>query len=420
MTALAQQDVPRGGYRTVFGGAVANPAETQSIDLSATVSEAYDQNLAADLGGVTTSPYQMSGAYTSLVPQIDAAFRGKRVQFSATGSSHERYYRSLDRIIGVTQYAAAGVTLAVDRSTNVLFDQAISYGPAQLYALFGAEAAATLNELVPTSDYQTTSEHSRTYATRMSVTHSFDGRSSFSIDGDYRYTAFLGNATGFFNLPAADVGGKWAYAVSRDLKLRLGYTYRRTQYGPSIRPIEHDFDFGIDYMRPLSATRRATMGFSVGPTMVTGPLAPGTLSETRNHYRMIGDAFVGRQMGRTWHARAAYHRGLAYLAGLAAPVYNDGANVETGGFLNSRLDLLLSTAYALGSMAGQNGAGQFTSYTGDARVRVGLNHDTAAFVEGFFYDYAFDRNLLLPQFPSHFTRKGVRAGLTLWLPVRSR
>jgi hypothetical protein len=421
MTAIAQQqDLPRGGYRTVFGGAVANPAEAQSIDLSATIAEAYDQNLTADVGGVTTSPYQVSGAYTALVPQIDAAFRGKRVQFSATASSSERYYRSLDRVIGVSQNAAAAVTIAVDRSTTVVFNQAISSAPVQLYALFAAELPATLTDLIPTSDYQTTSEHSRTYLTQMSITHSFGDRSSLSMNGDYRYTAFLGNAPGFVNLPAADASGKWAYAVSRDLKLRLGYTYRRAEYGPSIRPVEQDFDFGADYTRPLSATRRATMGFSVGPTMVTGPLAVGALTETRNHYRLIGDAFVGRQMGRTWHARAAYHRSLAYLAALAAPVYDDGATVETGGFLNSRVDVLFSAACALGSMAGQSRPGQFTSYTGDARLRVGLNRDAAAFVEGLFYDYAFDRNLLLPGFPNHFTRKGVRAGLTLWLPVRSR
>jgi hypothetical protein len=418
--AFAQQDMPRGGYRTVFGGAVANPAETQSIDLSATVAEAYDQNLTADLGGVSTSPYQRSGAYTALVPQIDATFRGKRVQFSATGSSSERYYRSLDRVISVNQSAAAGVTIAVDGSTTVVFNQGFSSAPVQLYALFAAELPATLSDLVPTSDYQATSEHAHTSATQMSVTHSFNDRSSFSINGDYRYTTLLGNASGFYNLPAADAGGKWAYALSRDLKLRLGYTYRRAQYGPSIRPIEHDFDFGVDYVRPLSITRRATMGFTVGPTMVTGPLSAGALSENRNHYRLIGDAFVSRQTGRTWHARAGYHRGLAYLASIAAPVYNDGATAETGGFLNSRVDVLFSAAYALGSLAGQSGAGRFTSATGDARLRVGLNHETAAFVEGLFYDYAFDRNLLLPGLPGHFTRKGVRAGLTLWLPVRSR
>jgi hypothetical protein len=125
-------------------------------------------------------------------------------------------------------------------------------------------------------------------------------------------------------------------------------------------------------------------------------------------------------MGRTWHARAAYHRGLVYLGGVAAPLYNDGATVETGGFLNRRVDVLFSAAYALGSLAGQGGRGQFTSYTGAVNLRIGLTHKTAAFVEGLFYDYAFDQNVLLPGFPSRFTREGVRTGLTLWIPARSR
>jgi hypothetical protein len=123
-------------------------------------------------------------------------------------------------------------------------------------------------------------------------------------------------------------------------------------------------------------------------------------------------------MGRTWYARAAYHRGTSYVVGIVAPVRNDGVGVETGGFLNHRVDVLISAGYALGSIAGPTSRGH--SYNANARLRIGLRREAAAFVEGLFYDYAFDRSVLLPELPSHFTRNGVRAGLTMWLPVRSR
>ena len=51
-----------------------------------------------------------------------------------------------------------------------------------------------------------------------------------------------------------------------------------------------------------------------------------------------------------------------------------------------------------------------------------MNRNWAAYVEYLFYFYEFGEgsSLLPPGVPSGLTRNGVRAGLTLWIPVRHR
>jgi len=239
--------------------------------------------------------------------------------------------------------------------------------------------------------------------------------------GAYRYSNFVGNVPGFFDLNSTEVGAKYTYALDRHVNLRVGYTYRNTQVSRLLRPIEHDLDIGVDYTRPLSRTRRSQIGFSIGPTMVDGAIAPTDPEAATRHYRLIGDAFFERQMSRTWRARASYRRGIAYIEGLSGPVFNDGASVETGGFLNHRMDLTFSASAALGKMAAQKQAATFTTYTGNARLRVGLTSQWAVYLEGVVYEYTFDRALLLaPGLPTHLNRNSIRAGFTLRVPVRSR
>jgi hypothetical protein len=213
------------------------------------------------------------------------------------------------------------------------------------------------------------------------------------------------------------------------MKLRFGYTYRDTQYTAIDTLSEHDLDVGIDYSRPLSRTRRTTVGFSVGPTSGNVPVpapvsagvpSPGAASRSRQYW-VGADAFVIHQMGRSWNARGTLHRGLVYVEGLPSPVVTNAAAVVTEGFLNRRTDLVASAAYTEGVSAFDRSSGTFATYTGDVRLRFATSKLLATYVEYVYYFYNFDRNLALPPgLPPRFSRNGVRIGLTLWVPVRRK
>jgi hypothetical protein len=424
--AVAQS---RPNYPAVFGGASDKGSDARDVlSLSTTVTEAYDDNLRAE-ASAAPSVIQIGGVYTSLTPEVSLQAHGSRLDFGANGTSSFRHYPSFGQTLATNHNVGAGFSARVTRETTLMVNQSVNYAPQSLYGLFATSSTPVLGQLIAAEpDYQTSSAWSYTYGTTAAVSHTINSRASLSLNGDFRYTGYTANATGLSNLRSSDAGGRFMYAVKRGLGLRLGYTYRQARYAALFRTAEHDLEIGFDYSRPLSSTRRLTIGFSLGPslvstgaTQVTGLSASGQSQLGGDRYRVRGDVSLDYQIGRSWSARAEYHRGLSYVAGLAGPVYTDSASVETTGFLNRRVDFLLSAAYATGQMPSQSAAvAPFTTYTGDARLRFAVSHQCAAYVEGLFYDYAFDpRLVIVPGMPDHFKRTGARTGITLWLSARS-
>jgi hypothetical protein len=85
------------------------------------------------------------------------------------------------------------------------------------------------------------------------------------------------------------------------------------------------------------------------------------------------------------------------------------------------MDLSLSAAYSSGESMMLVEEPQFTTYTGDARLRIAVNTHWATYFEYLLYYYQFGQGVRLPLgVPSGLTRSGLRIGLTAWLPVRHK
>ena len=420
--ARAQGQQP--GFRPIFGGAAPPDANARrSLTMSLALSQAYDEDLLADAGATPQPGAQESGMYTSLTPIVGLTTHGRRFGFSLSGSSNLRRYGQFGRTSAINHNVAGGFSANIGRKTTIVANQAVSYAPSYFFALFGDSAATpTPGEPIEGgADYRTNSFQSYTSATNAALSHSISPRASFSFDGSIRKTNFVGNVAGVGDMQFSGGGGHYRYSASRGIVLNAGYS-RFESRNSLLRTTEHDLEAGVGYTRVLSATRRMTFGFNVGPTLAQMEVPiEGRWESQRGHLRVVGDASFERALSRTWSTRAFYRRGLTYVEALAGPVYTDTASVVATGFINRRADLLLSAAYVTGQMASQTAtAARFTTYTGDARLNVGLSRNIAAYVEGLFYDYAFDpRLIILPGVPSQFTRIGVRVGLTLWSGMTS-
>jgi hypothetical protein len=412
----------------LFGGAGVDANAHQSLNLSMSLIEAYDGNRLADVGSVTPTVFQTGGFYTGFVPGVDFASHTQRVHVAVTAGSNLRYYGDVHQVIATSHAVGAGLTAQVTRTTVLFVNQGVSYAPAYLYGLFAKTGGPAAGDVIaPAADYAMNTERSYAYVTNASVTQSLTPRTTLFLGADARYTTFVGHAPGFSDLHAYDAGGRITYAVNRDVKLRIGYTFRDTQYSAIHTFSEHDLDVGIDLSRPLSRTRRTTVGFSVGPTSANVPVPElaGVTSpapESRSRQYWVGaDAFLNHQMGRSWNARGTLHRGVVYVEGLPNPVFTNALAVVTDGFLNRRTDLVASAAYTEGVSAWTGTPGTFATYTGDVRMRFAMSKLLATYVEYVYYFYNFDRNLPLPpDIPPRFSRNGVRIGLTLWVPVRRK
>jgi hypothetical protein len=412
----------RAGFRPVFGGAAPPDADARmSLNTSLAVAAAYDQDLLAEAGAAPQPGVQSSGTYSSLTPLVSLVTHSRRVGVSLNGTSNLRRY-DVGRLAMMNYDLAGGFSADISRRTTIVANQAMSYAPSYLYALFGdAPASPTAGEAIAGApDFKTSSFQSYTYATSAVLNHAFSPRASFSVDGNVRRTDFVGNVAGVGDSQWSEAGAHYSHRLNGAIVLNVGYS-RWESRNALLRTTEHDLQSGIGFTRMLSATRRTTVGFNVGPTLaqIQVPIA-GQWESQGGRYRVVGDAFFEREIGRTWSTRAAFRRALTYVEGLAGPVYADTASVTTAGFVSRRTDLLFSAAYVTGEMASATTPAPFSTYMGNARLRIGLSHNLAAFVDGIFYDYTFDpRLIILPGIPPSYTRAGVRVGVTLWSSMTS-
>jgi len=417
-TARAQP-AQRPAAGAVFGGASASTSG-KALDLTVDINESYDQNVTVRSGPDEFSLFQGSGAYVVLTPNLDFVSHGNRVQWAMNAGSNGRYYSDTGEVIVTNESGAANLSVRLSSSTTMSLNQSVAYSASPFAGLFVPSVAPEIGSAAPpTSNYSLDAFKSYTSATGASVTHRISPRATLSFASDLGYTATPRTA-GYPSVQNRDVGGRIAYSLSRDLHLQFGYTFRQGQYEGSPRSTQHDLNIGIDYSRPLSRTRKTAISFMLGPTVASVPLTVGS-QDVRRQYRLIGDASLRHQVGRTWALQASYRRGIGNIEGFQAPVFTAAYSASASGFLGRRTDLSLSAAYSTGESALTTGTpDQFATYTGDARLRIAMTRMWATYVEYLFYDYNFNRTVLAAGLPPSLTRNGVRTGVTMWIPVRRR
>jgi hypothetical protein len=178
-----------------------------------------------------------------------------------------------------------------------------------------------------------------------------------------------------------------------------------------------EVEAGVDYGRPLSASRRLSLGAYVGSSILQ---LPDALEGTSRRYNQLSTrATLTYPFGRTWHAGAVYLRGVEYVPGLIEPVSKDSFTTSIDGSLTRRVDVLASAAYSNGKSALNVGSSTFETYTGDVRLRYALTRAFSTYVEYLYYFYdSHGSTPLAPGIASGLERKGVRAGLTLRVSPR--
>jgi hypothetical protein len=133
---------------------------------------------------------------------------------------------------------------------------------------------------------------------------------------------------------------------------------------------------------------------------------------------VVGDASLNHQIGRTWSARVFYRRGVGVIAGLNAPIFSDAATASVQGSITRRLEWSTVASYTNGDLGFVEQTNTFASYTGSSRLRYGLSRTLAVYTEYVVYRYQFANMASLPVgLPPTINRQGIRAGLTLWLPL---
>lgn len=417
--ALAQPERPERPYRGLFGGGVGN-AE-QLLTLNASTGAGYDDNVLADSsGGTGGGPggfdprHARSGSFGQFGGSLAYSLNRTRVSVGASAAASSRYYATLPTKLVATYSGSIGTSLQVAKGTRLQLSGTASRQPFLTLGLLpgafdpglGEPSLANFDAGIRRDDYLT-------YMSSVDLTQSLTRRAS--VTGSYarRTSEFTGASRDLRSWTGA---GRFSFSLSRGLGVHAGYGYTGGEFGliGGDRTVQgRHIDAGVDFSRALSFSRRTTLSFSTGSS--------GIVDRDRTYYRIIGNARLNREIGRTWNASLAYNRGVSFLETFGDPVLSDAATLSLGGMVNRRLQYHASAGLSVGDVGFGAGSSGFDTYTGGTGVTFGLTRALGLALDYTFYHYAFQAGALLPQgLPREMNRQSLTASLSLWAPLVHR
>jgi hypothetical protein len=401
-------------YRGIFGGGDAI-AGGPGLALRAAVFGGYDDNVIAGQSGSVGDRRPVAGSFAAAAGNLTYLVTRGRKSFGFSGASQYRYYDADGSWQQFNHAVDAGLSLPVGR--RAMFDarQSARFSPYYQFdvapGLPSSADGSIIEPPVVSPDDSLVALDSQTYYSSLGLSHPV-GRGGFRYNYGYRTNNFDDR---LFESSAHSAGADYSRRVSRYGTLRLGYGYRAVGYRVNAeRDVTmHNINIGGAYARPLSFSRRTTVGVSGGTAMVNA-------RDTRR-YRIVADATVHHEMGRTWVWRGAYTQGLQVVDVFPEPLFGHAVRTTLTGLIGRNYDVAIDGGYLTGGYTSGQQADAYGSYHGSATLRRALGRSLAAYVEYSYYKYSFeDPTTLQPFFGRDFERHGVRVGLTLWLPIFSQ
>jgi hypothetical protein len=120
-------------------------------------------------------------------------------------------------------------------------------------------------------------------------------------------------------------------------------------------------------------------------------------------------------MSRSWNLGASYRRGAGSIDGL----FSNSATIDLRGLLNPRVELSASAGYFQTDLGLAGLQSRYTTRYGSSRLQVAITRGLALYGQYGLYEYkAGSATPLAGGLPLQQQRRGARAGLTLWVPLR--
>lgn len=416
--AVAQvQRQPR-GYRGLFGGNEADPDSRQSLNFSFSVNGGYDDNATAGEGGGTSNPrFQQASTFLGGSAGLSYGRRWDRATLGASASASTRFYQDIPELETSTSYGGAiGLAVNLGPRTDLSFSQSVSYSPYYQFGFLPPVFAPGPGDVIaPNPDLVVAKREALSYATSVNLSRRLSRRGSFGFQYGHSRRDYSDEAFGRW--ASHHVGGAYTYALSRGLSLNAGYSYRRARHGSSDDAAGrnrdmHGINAGVNYNRTLSFSRQTTLSFATGSAMAKGLDREG---RARTHYRVIGNAALNHQIGRSWTATLGYSRGFGFADGFDDLYYSDSVVGSVGGYWGPRTTLSASVRWSNGRI-GLEETNRFDTLSFAAEMGFAVNRFTNLSAQAFYYRYDFD-TAPFPDYPTVLDRVGVRGGVSFWLPL---
>jgi hypothetical protein len=421
-----QQDRPERPFRGLFGAAPGDGSTGTTLSFTGALTAGFDDNIVSDQPNLDPR-VSVGGAVYNGNAGLIFSHSTTRSSVGMNLNASKRYFPANTDLNAASYGAGIGFERQLSRRTRFQVGQNIAYVPYYQFSLFPGLGAPGLGDGVPSNlDYAVTPQKSWILNSNVELNRELGRRSALRMFYGYGYQNMTTTPTASPELlvvpqeePVSDLtthsaGFQFRRSFTRNAGLRLGYSYRSGgyQFANNSDVTAHNLDIGVDYSRSLSIFRRTTFSFATGSSIVQ--------IDNERHFRVIGDVNLNHQLTRSWTARLSYNRGVGYVGGFNEPFFTDGLTASVGGFIGRRLSMNLTGAAVTGDLGVQAAGGNgVKTYSANFTAQYAFLQILAADFSAYSYKYDFDDpTASLPRgLPGQFERTGVRAGLSLWLPL---
>jgi hypothetical protein len=427
--------------RRPFRGIFGSPPDlnaNHSLMFNGSLYGAYDDNVLGALTargrGAEQRRLNGSGGYGGAHAGLNYGLRfsGERLSVGLSAGAQLRYiyYDNQSSFLPSYQdHASASTQFSLTRSLTLTAVQTVGFTQNHRFRLFPVEGQEFEEieiddgSIAPDPDLDLFQMSALRLSSRVTLNQNFGQHTTLSGGYSFRYVNFIEADEG--NEPPSrqyrDYGNHSVHArfqhsrpLSVHATLHLGYGIRMSdgRAGTGEPRAAHHINAGVSYSRALSISRRTSLNFSSGSTILSNERLSETNADPRLRFRINGNLSLVHELGRTWTARATYRRGLVFREGFEDPFDTDGASAAIGGLVTRRLAFSANGAWALSTMR-RDGQTGHRAFAGSAQLTYALSKYFAAFAQYHYYEFSFGQDIPLdPQFPRALDRQGARAGIT--------
>ena len=217
-------------------------------------------------------PRRSAASSRNLAATANYAWQRRGLQFAATGASTFRYYNDLGEVASVSHTAGVGFSAELARRTHLSVNQTVAYSPSYFYGLF-----PSVTTPVPGRGATCRAGLQRG---RLRVVYLWDdalavarGQQQGDADRNGRipiYEFHPRHGVAARSARSTTCVASTSHGMNRNASFRVGYRFSSGNFGYGLpgalsdNTTEQGVDVGVDYTKPLSATRRFVFGFSLG------------------------------------------------------------------------------------------------------------------------------------------------------------
>jgi hypothetical protein len=408
-------------YRGLFGGG--SGQMTQSLTLGLSMGGGFDSSVYVDNRADPNAVVPSTRRHSSFLQgsaSLDYMLNRETVSFGAGGGVAGAYYPALHRPVTPRYFADARATWRASTKSTLSGSYWMSFLPVTHLLPLPVGTDPSFGPDDPFDN--TTGAQAESYSTT-TASANFSYEISERVNTSLNYSHWRTNSPDRDHDVSTHSGaGRITYSLTQTLGVFAGYHVDSGVYhsnapnGDPVRYNSQGADFGIDFSKALSLTRKTTVSFGAGMTGVT--------DGEETEYAATGHASIRHEIGRTWYAGASYSRNVSFSQAFTEPVFADWLNAYLYGLISRRLRFHSEVGTSFGAVGlsyTRTGDDNYRALYAAAGLGYAISRHLNAGTRYWYTRHQFDRGLDVPaDLRSRTGRHGVSGYLSAWIPIFSR